>query len=410
MLTFGVCYFFDALFVRVWKLDKHLTNSVAMLTLIMMIQCMPRGLVRSESFYWYSGAINYSFTFGMAFFWLGLLLRSIYDENPKSRKRKLFWSVFWGFWMGGANYLTALELAICSVLILFIFVMVKKGFFFIEGASKEQGKSFNFIWVPAVVNLIGFAFSCFSPGVAVRSAETNHYGPVKAVLLSLYSTFDMMTNDMLRWESMLVFVMLIPISWKLSDKLKQKLQHPFLFVLFAFLLVSSNMTPPYFATANIEAGRLKALGWMEFVVVMVLVVFYLTAWVRQQFEEKYGLLIDDDREGRIYSATSTLLILMVCLFIFIGSGLCVIPDPGYYMSTAALNSLVSGEAATYKAENLERLAILEDDSVRVAELKEHTVFPELLFYQDVTFDSGEWINTATATFFNKDEVYLLHNE
>ncbi len=63
MLTFGVCYFFDALFVRAWKADKDLVRLVEFATLIMMIQFMPEGGPRVEAFYWYSGAINYSFTF-----------------------------------------------------------------------------------------------------------------------------------------------------------------------------------------------------------------------------------------------------------------------------------------------------------------------------------------------------------
>ncbi|MBP3198074.1 MAG: hypothetical protein J6N21_13855 [Butyrivibrio sp.] len=404
MLTFGVLYFFDALFIRVWKLDKDLTNVAAMITLILMVNSLPYGGLRVEAFYWYSGAINYTFTFGMAFFWLGLLMRAVYDEDAKARKRKLIWATFWGFWMGGANYLTALELAIISVLILFICFMVKRGVF-------KQDISWGKIWIPAVSNLIGFACSCFTPGNLVRSAETAHIGAVKSVLLSIYSTFDMMINDMSRWELWVALVLLVPVFWTMAAGMKAKFQHPFMFVLFSFLLVSSNMTPPFFAVGNIGAGRLKALGWMEFVVMAVLTVFYLTVWFRQHLENRIGVLDGENTDGGRASGNSipviSSFVIAVCVaFLFLGSGLSVIPDYDYYSGTSALFTVMDGSAATYKRETQQRLAILQDDSIKDAELAEYTVHPEMLFYWDVTPDENEWVNQATAIYYNKDSVRL----
>ena len=475
MLTFGVLYFFDAFFVRVFGLDKDLSTAAGMVTLILMIQCMPQGSIRTEAFYWYSGAINYSFTFGMAFFWLGLLMRSVYDDDAKSRKRKLIWATFWGFWLGGANYMTALELAICSVLILFILFMVKRGIFrfdagpeqnsavhvvsdvksaeqignttkqvgdsgvngsggnsgMIEGKELTTGKrkSFNMIWIPTLVNLIGFACSCFTPGNLVRSAETEHIGPVKAVLLSLHSTFDMMVNDMARWELFVALVLLVPVFWEMARTLRHRLQHPLMFTLFAYLLVSSNVVPPFFAVANIGAGRLKALAWMEFAIMMVLVVFYLTAWARQQIEgggaiswhdsqqadsdtAKSKVAVGSDNtyrknaQGPRFKSTSSMVIAASLAFLAFGSAIITYPNMQYYCCTSALSDLLSGSAATYKAENAERLRILKDESVKDAVLTEYSVHPELLFYIDVTEDSSEWINTATATYYYKDSVVM----
>lgn len=403
MLTFGVVYFFDALFVRVWKLDKDLTNVAAMITLILMTQSLPKGGLRVEAFYWYSGAINYTFTFGMAFFWLGLMMRAVYDEDEKARKRKLIWAAFWGFWMGGANYLTALELAIISVLILFIVVMVKRGIF-------KQETPWKNIWIPAVTNLVGFACSCFTPGNLVRSAETAHVGAVKSVFLSIYSTFDMMINDMARWELWVALLLLVPVFWNMAGRLKARLEHPFMFVLFAFLLVSSNMTPPFFAVGNIGAGRLKALGWMEFVVMAILTAFYLTAWFRQYLEARVNAFnIDADAktadERRMPVASS--FVVAACLgFLAFGSLLSILPDHEYYSGTSAFFAIADGSAATYRAENQKRLEILNDDSIRDAVLDEHSVHPEMLFYWDVTADKGEWVNSATAIYYNKDSVIL----
>lgn len=403
MLTFGVLYFFDALFVRVWKLDKDLTYVTAMITLILMVHSMPKDGLRVEAFYWYSGAINYTFTFGMAFFWLGLLMRAVYEENEKARKRKLIWACFWGFWMGGANYLTALELAIISVLLIFIFVMVKRGKFTLD--EKADKAAFSRIWIPAVINLIGFACSCFTPGNLVRSAETEHVGALKSVMLSIYSTFDMMINDMSRWELWVALVMLVPVFWTMASGVKARFRHPFMFVLFSFLLVSSNMTPAFFAVGNIGAGRLKALGWMEYVVMVVLSLFYLTVWARQHLKgSQSGALEQKDAD---LSQTASFVIAVALGFLVYGSALSVMPDHDYFSGSSAFFAIADGSASTYKAENDRRLEVLRDASIKDAELVEYSVHPDMLFYWDVTPDRNEWINTATAKYFDKDSVVLI---
>ncbi len=414
MLTFGVCYFFDALFIRAWHLDKDLTNILRMLTLTVMIQSLNGKGTRVEAFYWYSGAINYTFTFGMAFFWLGLLIRAVYEENAGARKRKLVWASIWAFFMGGANYLSALELAICSVLLLFVLIMVKLGKFDLQEVTSEQKKSFELIWIPLALNLIGFGFSCFGPGNSNRFAETSQISPIKAVLISLYDTFDLLINDMARWEVLVVLVLLIPVCWKMASKLTVRLEHPVLFGLFAYLLVSSNMTPPLFATANIDAGRLRALAFMEFVFMASLVVFYLTAFARQYFEgvlkknQDGDRVLSDMRNPESILGGSMSAIVFVCVIILgVGSALCIKPEPDYYSCTSAIYDIVSGKAASYKAENDERLALLRDDSLKSVGIKEHLSQPEMLFYMDVTPSISEWINQATATYYDKDDVYLI---
>ncbi|SFQ08491.1 hypothetical protein SAMN04487928_1187 [Butyrivibrio proteoclasticus] len=409
MLTFGVCYFFDALFVRAWQLDKDLTNAVRMLTLFMMVQCLNGAGTRVEAFYWYSGAINYTFTFGMAFFWLGLLLRSVYEADEKKRFRKLVWASIWAFFMGGANYLSALELAICSVLLLFVFVMVKLEKFNIQGVDAAQRKAFGRIWIPLVINLIGFSFSCFGPGNSNRFAETTQMSPVKAVFVSLYNTFDMLFNDMTRWEVIVILFMLVPVFWKMAEGLKIRLEHPVLFSLFAFLLVSSNMTPPIFATANIDAGRLKALAFMEFVFMLVLTEFYLTAAARQYFDEKYvkDIMQVGSDGSDTFSPVFSMIIASCIVILALGSALSIKPEPDYYSCTSAFYDIAGGSAETYKQENADRLRILRDDSIKNAELTEYSVHPEMLFYMDVTPDSNEWINQATAKYFDKETTVLL---
>ncbi|RKM58156.1 hypothetical protein D6853_01055 [Butyrivibrio sp. X503] len=408
MLTFGVCYFFNALFVRALKLDKHLTNVVSMTTLIMMIHFLKASGARAQGFYWWSGAVNYVFTFGMAFFWVGLLLRILYDEDKKACKRKLIWACIWAFPMGGANYLTALELAIISFLILFICVMNKFSKIGIEGLGEVGKKYVKLIWIPAVINLIGFGFSVTAPGIKIRSAETIGNSPVKAVLLSLYGTFNVIIDEMARWETLVVLLLLVPIFWKLAGGLKHRLRHPLIFIVFAYGMVSSNMTPAYYAVSNFDEGRLIVLAWMEFVFFAGLSVFYITAWIRGLFEDKIFSAAKETSKSDSFSCEASSAILVLFAVLIYGSALCVMPNPHYYTATSALYELASGNAARYKAENAERLKALKDPSVKTAVLKEYTDAPDMLFYKDITdpeFDDY-WINGSMANYYNKDEIVI----
>ena len=413
MLTFGVCYFFNALFVKAFKVDKHLANVVSMITLFMMIQFLRESSMRVEAFYWYSGAVNYTFTFGMAFFWLGLLIRCVYDEDEKKRKRIFAWACIWGFCLGGANYMTALELAICSVLLIIVILLSVKKIITLYDADERMVKSFRLLAVPATLNLIGFAFSCFAPGIRFREAEIEaSFGPVQAVLISLYSTFDVIIDKMMRWETIVFLLILIPVFWKMGEKIKYRFRHPLVFTVFAYGMVSSNLTPPYYAIANLVGGRLRALAWMEFVILAVLTVFYVTVWARQYFEENKGLK-GDDAQDRFSQAASAVIMTLLFIFAFV-SALCVKPDYHYYSATSCLYDLVTGEAAGYKKENKERLEVLNDPTTDKVVLKEHQYRPEIIIYQDIEKiaeipediendpeDKIPWINMATAKYYNK---------
>ncbi len=409
ILTFGVCYFFNALFVRALKADKQLSNIAAMLTLTVIVQCMPVGLPRVEAFYWFSGAINYMFMFSMALFWLGLMIRTVYEENPKARFRKLLWACFWGFWLGGANYMTALQCAICSALIIVIFFMYKAGKATIEldgdkaeAASKnaDQIKSFERIWIPATINLIGFMASCFAPGNATREALVEGFGAVKSIFIAILYTYNMLIDQFTRWEIFAAAALMIVVSWKLTDSIKHRFQHPLIFTVFAFGMSASNMVPPLYALSNIEAGRLKSIIYAEYVVLLMLTVFYVTAWAKQ------ALSLKEQGHREFFSPLLSSMILVCVAFIIFGSALCVYDDPQYYSASAALMDVASGDAATYLKESKERLEVLTDPSVKDAVLLPYSKRPVMLSFDDITGDKDYWINNVMARYYEKDCVVV----
>ncbi len=405
ILTFGVCYFFRSLFVYGFKADKYLSNILSMLTLIIVVQCMPEGLARVEAFYWYSGAINYMFMFGMGLFWIGLLIRTVYAEDAKARMRKLIWACFWGFWMGGANYMTALELAICSVLLLIIRILsgTTNSFIKLENLDDGQRKTFGRIWIPVCFNLAGFLASCFAPGNATREALVTGFGPVKSILIALYYVYDLCLEQFTRWEIWVALIIVCIVSFETAGRIKHRFEHPFIFAVFAFGMTASNMVPPLYALSNIGAGRLKSIIYAQYIVMLVLTVFYVTAWIRQLLEEK-GFAIRKDEA--MFSVNLSLAMLISAAFIVFGSAMCVYENPRYYSGTAAIADLLKGNYQTYLQENQERLAALQDDSEADVILKPYSVRPVLIAFDDITTESDYWINRIMARYYDKNSVVL----
>lgn len=76
-------------------------------------------------------------------------------------------------------------------------------------------------------------------------------------------------------------------------------------------------------------------------------------------------------------------------------------------SLSAVNSLRYGYAQTYYSEYLERLTVLEDDSVKDVYFEPFTFYPYLLFFGDITDDPNDWTNRAMSSYYGKDSVTLL---
>ena len=244
--------------------------------------------------------------------------------------------------------------------------------------------------------------SCLAPGNRARGAQVEGFGAVKSILISIYDVFDICINQYSRWEVAVILLMLAIIFWKLSGNIEHRFEHPFIFLLFALGMSASNVVPPLFATGNIEAGRIMSIFWAEYVVMIVLTVFYITAWIRQSIET-------DKAQELSMTVESSSLVFSLVLVLSVGSLLCIKADPHYYGATSAIADITSGDAGTYKGESLERLEILEDESVTDAVLPEYTVKPEMLFFSDVEEDKDFWINQVVARYYHKNSVVLRKN-
>ncbi len=496
-LTFGVLYFMNALLHKALRVDRWIVNALAMIALIIIVQGMPAGLARVEAFYWYCSGANYYLTFSLGLIYLGLLISYLNDEGTGKRRYDLIMACITGFLAGGGNYMTSLTCTIVVVLWGLVSWLLRsdKGRKFLlslrfAGGDDRTGNSMTqsfaqtesrnperpqekqlsmtfgkaFPIIPALFLIAGFALSCAAPGNSVRSGILTGFGPVKAIAVSLLYTFLYPVNDWTRWSTFAVLLLAVPFLWKAVRETALTFSYPVVMSVLAFGLTAANITPCMYAEGNIGAGRLQALFWTQYVILVLLLEGYILGWIlrvltgrgsavtchavsgksfgkpgstpqgvpayspsysdsavsvlengasesaeKKPETRKAALNDNKDRTGS-FSPRAVVYLCFITFVLAFGSALCVYSNPDYYTGSCAVEDLVNGHAQRYAQQNAERRKILQAPAVTDARLDEFEYKPELLFYSDIAEDPEDWQNRAVARYYGKDSVVLVRRQ
>ncbi len=391
MLTFSTMYLLRALLVKALGMSRDLCRSVTMILLLVTVQCT---VGRNEAFYWYCGAVNYIFFYAVGLFYLGCLLSAVYDKKPGKRIYDLCMACFLGIFVGGGNYMTALTVAI--VLVVAVFLLWR------NGALKRQ----RILLVPMACFFFGFLASCLAPGNSYRSEITQGMGAVKAILISLYYFFDYCVSDWTTWAVAAGFLLLVPFIWKMVGDTDFTFPCPLLVFLMGYGLTSANVTPPLYAIGNIGAGRLQAIFFIQYILLMGLCLIYGLGWLRKYLERRGLGRGEAAGADRCFSAPAFRSMVLLSLFIVFASALCIHVDPYYYTSSSAMTDLLNGSAKAYGEAYEERTKVLLDDTVKDVVFEKLPAQPQLLFFSDLTDSMDSWENKAVARYYDKNSVVV----
>ncbi len=386
MLSFSTMYLFHAILVKALKIDKYLCHSISMITLFVMVQCMVGPV---EAFYWFCGAVNYIFLHSAGMFMLGALISAVFDQKKGKRMWDLIIASVMGIWAGAGNYMTALDLMIALVAAVLVMVWRKKG------------KQYKLLLIPVGFYLAAFAASVLAPGNNVRSAGASGMNPIKAVLVSFYYALDYALSDWTNWVVILMVITLIPIFWKAAMQTEFTFAYPALAAVFSYCILSATVTPPLFAVGNIGAGRLQALIYTVYILLLVLNVGYITGWVQKK------TAVGKTEENNRFSGNTIMTLLICVLFLVCGSVLCVIPEPHYFTYTSAITDLYNGSAREYGEALKQRAEILNQAPAgEEITLEPLPTQPKLLYYGDITVRSDDWENRALARYYGVKSVVI----
>lgn len=450
-LHVGVVVFFYALMEKALGMNRYVRRCMTVLTLFLMVQRMPEGSLRVEAFYWYSGAGNYTLTFSAGLLYLAFYVLSVCGVRRKNRSLFLVLACIMGFLGGGGNYLSALSFAVVSVLFAVYLVNMKIR----QGENSRMGRLCVIgCLLPAAFYLCGFAVSCLSPGNRIRGGEAEGYGALKSILLSLYYTLSYPLNQWMNWAVLLILALAGVIFWMgfaeiefsgasagaggaaASEKPGEKVlgaaasetgsgaqavqlrfAAPFPAAVLAYGIVSCVVTPALYAQGNMDAGRIQSTFWLHAVLVLLLLEWYLVGGLYRRFSKEANASAASCLQNvsaaaclRDASAASCLrngaagFVRAILLFFIVFSLLAVKGNPDFYTGTSAVSELLDGSAAQYGRENEARLRILKNPREQDAVLPRYTVLPNLLYFEDVSEDPGDWINQKMSEYYGKNSI------
>ena len=385
MVTLALFSLFHTVLVKMLGADCWTSAGIAALTAFLTVQCTPGG---NELFYWYSGAINYTFLFGLSLLFYRAML-NLLKMRKKPHAASVIGASVLGFLVGGANQMTSLNAAILLMALCLLLI------------CRKNRSEYRRLAIPAIVFFIGFVLSIIAPGNFVRAAGANGMNPIKAILVSFFYCLDPVISKWLTWPVIVVLIAMVPMFWRASAKSSFRFSYPLVVVLFGYCLVSAMMTPALFAVGNIDSGRAQGTVFSMFILVLVLCVGYVTGWVEKKFEQSAAAHGADlsPADAQHYDLNAGICLTGCMLFLIFGILLTLVPSPRSFTFGSAAVDCLNGSAAAY-AETMQSRADLYQEGkgqfVEVEPLKEK---PELLFFSDITPDANDWTNNGVARFY-----------
>ena len=331
-----------------------------------------------EAFYWFNGSIFYTFYYSIMLILIGIILKLIKEESNKKATLNTIVAAILAIFLGGGNYTTGLLINLILACIELILIF------------KKDKKAIN-IGIIFIISMTGFFISIIAPGNALRQETVNNQG-VKVAIRESFNYARVFLRLFLKDSSKWLFILLIPILYKIVKKTEFKFKWPAAFTIISICIYAAQFTPPLYAQ-GFAPGRLLNIIYYSIYWLVLLNLAYWIGYINTKIDiEKHLKSINYKK---------------IIIFVIIILGLISISlDFKITNIYTAMNSLVSGEAEQYDKEIQARMKVYEDDKIKNVEFDELTVKPRLLFFSDIKEDENNWENQQAALFYNKTKVKL----
>ena len=374
-LVGGIFFFFHRVLHGIFGVSKSIAGITAAVVSAACTQFLPSP---NQSFYWYNGAVYYTFTFAVMLVLFAITAGYLlYGRGWRIAVAAILCVI-----IGGSNYVTALFTSIAGALLLAVL------------AQKKDRRAIALLF-PYVILLGAFLLSIRAPGNAVRQGlYTDHPGALEAVLLS----FSAAARNALRWADLryaACMIFLVPILLAGAEESRFSFSLPGAVSVFSFCLFSSLFTPHLYALGSDGPERLKNILYFAYLLLSILNLFWWLGWF---VKKKKSSSVDCGISIGVF-AISTMCAAM-CL---VGS---VLFFHGTLTSVAAFSELRSGEAQRYYAQAEERQKILENPEIPDCELEPFSSQPYILFFTDMTEDPASYENEDTANYYGKNSIVV----
>lgn len=381
-LVIGTVRLMHTLCVRVAGGTRRQAVILSLALLLPTIQCLSAPL---HSFFWWNGAIYYTFTYGLFLLYTERLVRLLLEERPN---RVGLWlpGVVLGVLIGGSNYVSALLGALLAGLTL--------GYVLLFQRKRLPAALLLFLSLA-----VPFVVSMLAPGNQVRQSGEDKMPALEAIGASIAQAWEDVL-DWPNWLTLLLFLALIPLLWRLTGLKSFRCPLPVLFSLFTFLLFAAQNTPHFYAESLPGPERLRNIIYFSHYWLILLNEFYWLGWFRRAVLPALRQHIPSAPLVRRWTYGWAAALLAVLLFWL----------PHYWpglTSVRCMAALSDGSAAAFAQERDARLPVLLDKEQTDPRFTPIQTRPPLLYLGDMTTNPTDWHNNTQAEFYGKHSVALI---
>ena len=460
-MGFSIFFFYTAL-KKIFKADSYLSATVGIcLTFVSMQLCA----TPSDSFYWFNGAIYYTFFYSLMLFLFALLIRMRTAKAAGTIILTAISSVS-AFLIGGSNYAAALFM--CIILALSAGAAV----YFVILRKNKVIRPYHMAAyiIVAAAAMAGLFISMAAPGNALRQQSVGGSTGIVKTFVYTFAFGGYSIAKVLNAPCLIFFICMIPVFYRIARRSGFTYRYPLLVAVFTFGLYCSMGTPVFYAQGLRMPYRMMNIIFFAAYVLITFNLIYFLGWIGNKFESKTykqliggstasyacGMqgykfesktfkqliggstaceepaMIKTDRACIILekvidcffekikaSRKNTLLALAIslCAFVIACIGCIEVGETEYKsgdagfgklpLSAAATLSLINGDAKTYDCELTARDEYLrstgdDEQFVTVPALSKR---PAPIYHSDITDDPGDWHNAHVAMYYRKECIW-----
>lgn len=384
MLAAGTCFFCLSLFAKLLGASRWQALVLALVWLGIDTQLLPSAV---QGFYWYNGAIFYTFFFGVQLFYFGLVARCLAAQHaPRGRSAACVAGLcVLGLFLSGGNLVTAFGTLLILACVLCLLALCKN-------------RRWRVLVLPFLCLAAGFAINVCAPGNRVRQAAEG--GTPLFAPLAVWRAIQEAAVQFWKPRTVLVvlaLVFLAPVLWNAAAAARIRFRWPLFFLVLTLGLYAAQFCPTWYALKQAGPARLLDIIFYSAFFWMAVNLFYFLGWLQRRLWAENGAVPQARYSLGFVAAVAAALAL----------GCFVLRDTLNFSSVQALNAVRTGQAQQYHAEFEARVEILEDTAQPDAVLQPYSVHPRVLYFDDATPDAANWRNEAMADYYGKHSVIVL---